>query len=507
MYPLRDYQTKVVQNTYNLIRQKVAKILIFAPTGAGKTIIATKIVSDAVSRDRKVLFVVHREALIAQTYNKFSSASLRCGFIKAGWQEDKMALVQIASVQTLSKREDWQKLNFDVIIFDECHSVAFYNVCKQMMAKIFANAIYLGLTATPWRLSKKESLGDIYSGLVCAPKPKELIEAGFLVKPSYYQLEFDINLDDIDLVNGDYNTLSLGNVCNRPELIEQLCNAWFDLAYGRATIAFAIDVPHAEHIARAFKNHGVSSALVTGKTPIKVRNQFYQQLAEGTLEVLASCDALSEGFDVPRVSCVLLARPTKSKALYFQQLGRGLRLAEGKRDCLVLDQAKNVVEHGFIEDLEDIELFPSCDRKQPNKSSPPLKVCPKDNGGCGAYIYSFYLSCPHCKYDFDLHKLVSVLGSKHLINDLDRAKLEFYRTKLREAFSNNFAPSWAAMKFKEQYEFFPPFDWARGAIFNHQKSSIATYTNYLTAIAKRLDKDRDWIDKYLYLEFGNIVLQ
>ena len=504
MYPLRDYQSKVIRDTYNLVRQKVKRILIFAPTGAGKTIIATKIVSDAVSRNRQVLFVVHREVLISQTFNKFSSAGLRCGFIKAGWTEDKNALVQIASVQTLSKREDWQQLNFEVIIFDECHSVAFYAVCKQMMAKIFPDAIYLGLTATPWRLSKKESLGDVYSGLVCAPKPKELIEAGFLVKPSYYHLEFDVNLNDIDLLNGDYNTLSLSNVCNRPELIEQLCNAWFDLAYGRATIAFAIDVPHAKHIARAFKNHGISSAVVTGQTPIKVRNKLYQRLTEGTLKVLASCDALSEGFDVPRVSCVLLARPTKSKALYFQQLGRGLRLASKKRDCLVLDLAKNVLEHGFIEDLEDIELFSSCDRQQSNNSSPPLKVCPRNNGGCGAYIYSFYLKCPHCKYNFELQKLVSVLGSKHLIRDEDRIKLEFYRTKLREAFSNNFAPSWAAMKFKEQYEFFPPFDWARGAIFNHQKTSIAIYTNYLTAIAKRLNKDCDWIDKYLYLEFGKI---
>ena len=158
-FNLRDYQQKAISDLYNLIRQSVRKILIFAPTGAGKTIIATKVVHDVVSRNKRVLFVVHRDILVKQTYDKFTSVGLKCGFFKAGWDEDLDAPVQIASVQTLPKREKWKNINYDVIIFDECHIVAFSKICILMMRKICPNAIYLGLTATLWRLSKRESPG------------------------------------------------------------------------------------------------------------------------------------------------------------------------------------------------------------------------------------------------------------------------------------------------------------------------------------------------------------
>jgi superfamily II DNA or RNA helicase len=230
-FTLRDYQKKAIADTYKLIRQSEKKILLFAPTGGGKTIIATKIVYDVVSRNKRVLFVVHRDILVGQTYNKFVSVGLKCGFFKAGWSQDLTAFVQIASVQTLPNREEWKSLNYDVIIFDECHLVAFSKVCLQMIKKIFPHAIYIGLTATPWRLSKRESLGDIYSSLVCTPMPKELIEAGFLVKPSYYGLDFDVDLDRVELSGGDYNPNQLSYVCDRPELINQLCSSWFELGY------------------------------------------------------------------------------------------------------------------------------------------------------------------------------------------------------------------------------------------------------------------------------------
>jgi superfamily II DNA or RNA helicase len=501
-FALRDYQQQVIADTYGHIRSGEKRILIFAPTGAGKTIIATRVVSDAISRQKKVLFVVHREILVSQTFNKFSAVGLRCGFIKAGWSEDTDAEVQIASVQTLPKRSEWKQLSFELIIFDECHLVAFSAICQQMMVSIFPDAIYLGLTATPWRLSKRESMGDIFSSLVCAPMPGELINSGFLVKPSYYNLNFDIQLDEIDLIDGDYNLNQLSATCDRPELIHQICQSWHDMAYSRPTIVFAVSVAHAQNIEKAFNDFGVTAASVTGNTPIAQRNELYQKLANGELLVLVSCAALSEGFDVPQVSCIILARPTKSKALYFQQLGRGLRLALDKFDCLVLDQSQNVIEHGFIEDLEEITLVPSDQKNSQRGAIAPVKVCPPDTGGCGAYVYSFYLKCPHCQYNFDLQKLITVLGSNRLISPQDETKLNYYRFKLRFAYESNFAPSWAAMKFQAEFGFFPPFDWARGAIFNHQTTEVAVYTDYLQQVARRLDKDQDWIQKYLSLEFG-----
>lgn len=502
MFTLRPYQQQVVSDTYECIRQGAKRILIFAPTGAGKTIMITKIVADALSRAKKVLFVVHREILIGQTAKKFSAVGLECGFIKAGWPPNIDAEVQIASVQTLPMRDSWKQLKFDVIIFDECHLVAFSKICREIREKLLPDAIYLGLTATPWRLSKRESLGDVYSALVCAPMPKTLIESSFLVKPSYYGLSFNIELNNVDLVNGDYDLNQLSVSCDRPELIEQICQTWCKLAQRRATIAFAVKVAHADNIAKAFSKCGVSAAVVSGNTPISVRNELYQKLAGGQLMILASCNALSEGFDVPQVSCVILARPTKSKALYFQQIGRGLRLAKNKDDCLVLDQFGNVLEHGFIEDLEEVTLETSSSNTETKKGKIPLKICPLDAGGCGNYVASVALKCPHCQYNFDLAKLVTILGTSRLISQCDLARLEKYRSLLRKGYQNNFAPSWAAVKFRDEFGFFPPFDWGKGAIFNNSQEAFVTYNNYLSKTACRLNKDRKWIQKYLNMEFG-----
>lgn len=505
MFSLRSYQKEVVRNSYALIRQGIKRILIFAPTGAGKTVIATKIVYDAVSRGRKVLFVVHRDILVSQTYAKFFAVGLECGFIKAGWQQNRDAPVQIASVQTLLLRQDWRELNISLILFDECHIIAFHKISQQMMNEIFPQAIYLGLTATPWRLSKKESLGDIYHARVCAPMPGKLIEDGFLAKPSYYSLNFQADLQDIELTDGDYNSYQLSRICDRQELIEQAVNSWYDLAYSRPTIAFTVGVNHARNLVTAFETHGILAASVTGSTPIKERNRLYEQLASGNLKLLASCEALSEGFDVPEVSCVVLSRPTKSKALYFQQLGRGLRLSPQKRGCLVLDQAQNVLEHGFIEDLTeaDVELIPSSSTSASDKENKaPLKICPQENGGCGNYVYAVYLKCPHCQFNFDLNRLITVLGNNRLIKPQDEVKLNYYRSLLREAIKCDRAPSWAAMKFKDKYGFFPLYDWARNAIYGGDRNSFSRYETYLKAVALRLNKDRSWVDKYLYLEFG-----
>lgn len=502
MFSLRPYQRQVVTDTYNHIRQGEKRILIFAPTGAGKTIMVTKIVVDALSRARKVLVVVHREILISQTAEKFSAVGLECGFIKAGWPKNIDAGVQIASVQTLPKRDSWKQLKFDIVIFDECHLIAFSKICRQIREKLLPDAIFLGLTATPWRLSKRESLGDIYSALVCAPMPKVLIESSFLVKPSYFSLSFNIELDDVNLINGDYDLNQLSVSCDRPELIEQICQIWYKLAQGRPTIAFAVKVSHAENIAKAFSQLDVSAAVVSGTTPILVRNELYQKLAGGELMILVSCNALSEGFDVPQVSCVILARPTKSKALYFQQVGRGLRLAKNKDDCLVLDQSGNVLEHGFIEDLEEVTLETSSSNTETKKGKASLKICPLDAGGCGSYVASVVLKCPQCQYNFDLAKLVTVLGTSRLISQCDLARMEKYRSLLREGYQNNFAPSWAAVKFRDEFGFFPPFDWGKSAIFNGNQEASASYNDYLSKTAYRLDKDRKWVQKYLNMEFG-----
>jgi len=182
---LRNYQKQFITDLYTQVRKGSKRILGFSATGSGKTLLAAQVAAHAASKNKRSLFVVHRETLISQTADKLSSFGLsECGFIKAGWQENREALVQIASVQTLERRDWWQELNVDIVILDEAHLTAFAAIVAKMMSEIFPYAIYLGLTATPWRLSKKESLGDIFETLVSAPMPHKLISS-FSIAFSY----------------------------------------------------------------------------------------------------------------------------------------------------------------------------------------------------------------------------------------------------------------------------------------------------------------------------------
>lgn len=502
---LRSYQKQFIADVYTRIRAGEKRILGVAPTGAGKTLISSQMVSHAVSKGRRILFVVHRDILIAQTYDKLCKFGLSdCGFIKSGWQENREALVQIASVQTLCKRNWWHEYPADVVILDECHLVAFAAVVQQMMQLIYPQAIYLGLTATPWRLSKRESLGDCFQALVCAPMPHDLIDSGFLVKPGYFSPS-QADLESVGTtVSGDFDEGQLALACDRPELIQQIVRDWHNLAYPRRTIAFAVNVNHSQHLRDAFLRAGIPAAHVDGTMHSKVANQIYEQLSAGEILVLCSCMKLVEGFDVPSVSAVLLCRPTQSKALHFQQIGRGLRLCPetDKRDCIVIDQAGNILRHGFVEDLKAISLDRGEDAQE---GEVPKKICPPEQGGCAAILYASVPRCPKCGYVFPKPKKVYFVPTlQHMLSEEDFERHEFYCQHIKTAYQRNFVPGWAAITFKDRFGHWPPDAWARGAVFGDHPTQVQrrSYYRYLQAIAQRKEKSEAWVERYMSLEFG-----
>lgn len=502
---LRPYQKKFINDVYAHIKAGTKRILGFSATGSGKTVISAQVASHAAARGRRVMIVVHREILIDQSYSKFCAFGLNdCGFIKSGRQENRDSLVQIASIQTLAKRNWWHEYPADLIMLDEVHITGFASVVKQMISQIYPQAIYLGLTATPWRLSKRESLGDIFEALVSAPMPWELIDSGFLIKPAY----FSPSVADLRKVgtaaNGDFDEGQLALACDRPELIAQIVRDWHKLAYGRRTIAFTVNVCHARNLAAAFTAAGVPAAYVDGTMPAKVINSIYAQLAAAEILLLASCLKVTEGFDLPCVSAIIPTRPTHSKALHFQMLGRGLRLSPetGKTDCIIIDSSGNVQRHGFVEDIKHISLEPGFDS---TGGETPKKVCPPEHGGCGAILYSFQMKCPECGYLFEQPKKVYLVPElEQLLSSEDKERYKFYRSKLREAYQKNFAPGWAAMVFKERYGHWSPDAWAIGAIFgdNPKLEQRTSYLNHLLAIARRLEKPSSWIQRHMELEFG-----
>lgn len=500
---LRPYQQQVIRDLYAKIRQGVKRVLIFAPTGSGKTLVGSRIVADATSKNKRSLFLVHRDILVAQTADKLQKMGVNPGFIKAGWKEDRELLVQIASVQTLAQRSWWREYPADVIILDECHILGWATTVREMMDEIYPNSIYIGMTASPWRLSKTQGMADVFDALVAAPMPHELIDQGYLVKPSYYGLKLPL-LDKVKTVAFEFDEQQLAIACDRPELIGQIVSEWQRLAWGRRTIAFAVNVQHSQHICEAFLQQGIPAAHVDGTTPIKERNIVYQQLADGEILVLSSCQCLTEGFDVCSVSAIILSRPTQSKALFFQMVGRGLRLSPEteKLDCVVIDQSGNVNRHGFIEDLHTVSLEAG---KDSTDDVAPKKVCPEMNGGCGAIIFAFQKKCQCCGYQFvQMEEVVTVQALKQLLSQSDKKRLDFYREKIKQAYRNGYAPGWAAMSFKEKFGHFPPDDWAKNAIFGERPTSKQrqTYQAYLKQLQQQKQKPDSWLHRYLLLEFG-----
>ncbi len=499
---LRPYQTRFISEVYAHIRAGSKRVLGVAPTGSGKTLISSQIVQHAASKNKRTLFIVHREILISQSAQKLCAFGVNPGFIKSGWQENRESLVQVASVQTLCKRNWWHDYPADVVILDECHILAFACIVQRMMTQIYPNSIYLGLTATPFRLSKREVLGDIFQSLVSAPMPHVLIDQGFLVKPSYFSVS-EADLASVGTTSGDFDEGQLALACDRPELIEQVVAKWHSLAYGRRTIAFTVNVLHAKHLSEAFQTAGIPSAYVSGSTPAKETDRIYQQLAIGELKILCSCMKLVEGFDVPSVSAVLLCRPTLSRALHFQMIGRALRLSPetDKCDALIIDQSANIQRHGFVEDLKEVSLDHG---EEPHSAEAPKKICPLEKGGCGAIFYAFHMKCPECSYVFELKKVYITPELEHLISGEDLERYEFYRGKLRTAYQKKFVPGWAAIVFKEKYGHWPPDSWAKGAIFGNSPTAKqkSDYHEYLKIVAHRKEKSESWMQRCLSLEFG-----
>ncbi len=342
-------------------------------------------------------------------------------------------------------------------------------------------------------------MGDIYQSSVFAPLPSELIEQEFLVPFTYFSIG-KVEKKGLRIRNGEYETVSLKIRCNVPEVIHHIVKEWLDKAKDRPTIAFAIDVEHAGAIAQAFNDQGIAAASVDGTMKIGEREKIYNKLAQREIQVVCSCEALSEGFDVPIVSCVILARLTTSRAKYVQQIGRGARITKdgNKRDCLVLDPVGLVEKFGFFEDInpEDLELRTS-EEEPKEKIPPPMKTCPK----CQQLILGTLAICSNekCRYNFpakyEIHppKKLSLV-----IPDSSQKKYQHYQKLIKQAYQNKSSFVDADNLFRSMYGHYPPASWRKGAIFGDNPSEVdkTNYISYLNLLVKKHQiKEPQWIEK------------
>lgn len=341
MIHFRDYQESAIDAARLLIGNGTKRILINAPTGAGKTVIAAGIVQRAVCKGKTVLFLAHRRELIEQTVNKLVDAGvLNFGVVMAGSRlNNASAPVQVASIQTLIRRE---LPPADLVIIDEAHRSASRSYLS-MLAN-YPRAAVLGLSATPERLDGK-GLDDIFSDMIVVETVPNLIDRGYLVKPDCYAGP-TADLTGVRIKRGDYDEQQLAQAMDKPKLVGDIVATWMRLARGRQTVAFASSVAHADHIAAEFRAAGVSAAMVSGETKKADREAVIADWKAGHIQVVANAMIFTEGFDYPGLDACILARPTKSVSLFLQCVGRIMRTAPGKDDALVLDHAGCCRLHG-----------------------------------------------------------------------------------------------------------------------------------------------------------------
>jgi DNA repair protein RadD len=336
------------------------------PTGGGKTVMFAELARRFERVGLRILIVVHRRELVRQTVEKLARVGVVCGVIASDFASDPSCPVQVGMAQTLARHLDaLPELN--LIILDEAHH------CRaeqwEMLINSQPQARLLGVTATPARLDGKgldRKAGGFFDVLVIGPEVKELTAKGYLSPARCFVPERQLDLGGIKTVAGDYDRRGLEQVVNA-KIIGDATLTYFEHADHQPAIAYCISIQHAEATAEAFRQAGYRSASISGKTPIPERDALIAGLGDGTIEVLTSCDLISEGLDVPVLGGVILLRPTKSLVLHRQQIGRGMRPSPGKV-LVVLDHVSNCMTHGLPDAVINWTLDGGVEKTAP----PPL---------------------------------------------------------------------------------------------------------------------------------------
>lgn len=369
---LRPYQTRALDLLRERIRGGENRLVCIAPTGAGKTVIASEMIRSAVSQGNRVLFIAHRKELIDQTVDKLSKFGVAASVIMGrDSRRDDYLPVQVATIQTLSRRLD-RLPPAALVIYDEVHHAA--AASSTAVLDRYANHCVIGLTATPWR-SDRFGLADWFHGSVIAATPAELIESGALVRYDAYAYDSP-ELHDVGTVAGEYNQQHLELACNTSVLVGSVVREYLAHARGRRAILFPVSIAHSQALVAEFLGAGIRAAHVDCKTPKDERQRILSGLATSEVTVVSSVGILTEGFDSPAAEVCILARPTKSLTLHLQMIGRVLRPSPdtGKTRALLHDHAGNLLRHGFPEDERDYSLTATPARTRELHSCPFCSV-------------------------------------------------------------------------------------------------------------------------------------
>ena len=400
---LRPYQEVAVSDAMTAL-DKYGNTLVVAPTGAGKTIMLSALVGKRHKQGKKILVVQHRDELVEQNESKFKkvnpliTTSIVNGTVKH-WDGDAV----FSMVQTVSRsRTLLQRPKFDMVVIDEGHHAAAPTYRKVIDAVLEDNdkAEIVGFTATPNRGDGK-GLRDVFNNCAHQIEIGSLINEGFLVRPKTFVVDLGVgdDLNNVSKRGKEYDMEEVAAIMDRKVINERIVREWQEKAGTRKTVVFCSTVQHAEHLCEEFVLHGVKADFVTGETPKDDRAKMLHDLEHGDTQVVVNVAVLTEGFDAPPVSCVILTRPCSQKGTMVQMIGRGLRIVDPelypnvvKTDCVVMDFGTSVLTHGSIDEAANLDGA----KRSESDGEAPTKVCPD----CEAEVAPVTKECPFCGHIF-----------------------------------------------------------------------------------------------------------
>jgi superfamily II DNA or RNA helicase len=447
MIRLRDYQIEAVSRLRKAYQAGARRLLLVASVGSGKTVIAAHLVQSAHSKARRVLFVAHRWELLDQPARLLRDCGLRVGIIKAGVRPDLDAPVQVASIQTLARRA---LPPADLVIVDEAHRAV-----TASYRCLDAYPAHLGLTATPWRLDGR-GLGERFHDLIEVATTPDLVRDGWLIDPIVYAPHVP------ELPTGaskEYTAAQLSSAMDRNELVGDIVEHWKRIAPGRRTVCYAATIDHSRHIVARFAAAGIAAEHVDGNTPPDERAAILDRLRTGETLIVSNVDIITEGYDLPSLSCAILARPTVSLTKALQMIGRIMRPTAGKSDAIVLDHAACTIRHG----LPSEPRVWSLEGREQRRADSGVRVC----------SYCFAVSrakvrCDQCGEAFPVEHRTNTIKRERR-GDLIRAAARAKAARTSEADKvrifhelravgqrKNYKPGWAYWQFRLKFGEGPP---------------------------------------------------
>lgn len=439
---LRPYQLAALDRLQQAFGRGSLAVLLALPTGAGKTVCACEIMRRALLKQRRVLFLVHRVELIDQAVARLAAFGIDAGVILARRDEARHHPIQVASIQTLARRD---KPDAEILFIDEAHHAAAKSYADILAA--YPGRWIIGLSATPCRLDGRP-LRPPFDTLVVGATPRELCDSGALIEPIVYSHPDKPDLTGIRIKAGDYDQAGLALACEKATLVGSIVKHWQERGDGLRTLCFAVSIDHSKMIVDDFCRAGVRAEHLDGRASPVARAATLERLKCGDTQLVSNCQLFTEGYDLPDLAVAIIARPTASLSLWRQMVGRIMRPAPGKTHAVVLDHAGNAIAHGLPTD----ETAWSLDGKLKKPKGLALTTCPN----CYA-VHKPAPRCPECGWAPPVVEADEHDGPNHISGNLEPVadRMGWYAARVAEASRKKYRLGWARKQYHDRFGVWP----------------------------------------------------